>query len=86
MPERISNAGDSTDPQATTTVGASTVSAVVEPSAWVTVPATPVARPSSTVIRSTAHATTARAPESDASCSQVFIAERLQPCWQPIEQ
>ena len=29
---------------------------------------------------------TTRAPASEASCSQVFIAERLQPCWQPSGQ
>ncbi len=58
----------------------------MEPSAWVTVPSTPTARPSSTRIRSTAQPTTAFAPASEASCSHVFIAERLQPCWQPPEQ
>ena len=41
MPLRSSSAGDSIEPQATTTVGASTVSAVVEPSACVTVASTP---------------------------------------------
>ena len=86
MPERSSSAGDSTEPHATTTVGASTLSDVVDTSAWVTVRPRRSARPSSVVMRSTWQATTARAPESDASWSHVFIAERLQPCWQPIEQ
>ena len=86
MPERSSSAGDSTEPQATTTVGASTVTAVVEPSACVTVASTPVARPSSTRMRSAWQPGSASAPASDASCSQVFIAERLHPCWQPNEQ
>ena len=62
------------------------MSAVVEPSAWVTVASTPVAAPSSVRIRSAAQPTTALAPESDASWSHVFMAERLQPCWQPTVQ
>ena len=86
MPLRSSSAGDSIEPQATTTVGASTVSAVVEPSAWVTVASTPLACPSSARIRSAWQPGTQRPPASEQSCSQVFIAERLQPCWQPIEQ
>ncbi len=86
MPLRISSAGDSIAPQATTTSEASTVSAHVEPSSFVTVHSTPTARPSSTRMRSAWQPTTARAPASEASCSHVFIAERLQPCWQPIGQ
>ena len=61
--------GDSTEPHATTTVGASTVSAVCEPSARVIVASTPVARPSFTSTRSALHCTTQRAPASEASCS-----------------
>ncbi len=86
MPLRSSNAGDSIAPHATTTVGASTVRFVIVPSAWVTVASTPVARPSCVRILSAWQPTTTRPPPSEASCSQVFIAERLQPRWQPSRQ
>ena len=87
MPLRSSSAGDSTEPHATTTHEASTVEAPwsCRP-AWVTVASTPVARPSSVTMRSACAPTTARPPASEQSWSQVFIVERLQPCWQPTMQ
>ena len=83
MPERSSSAGDSIAPAATTTVGAWTVSAVVVPSSFVTVAATPLARPSLVRMRSARAPTTKRAPSSAASCRKVFIVDCLQPFWQP---
>jgi hypothetical protein len=62
------------------------VSRATEPSARVTAASTPVARPSSVSTRSARQPTTQLAPASEASWSHVFIAERLQPCWQPAGQ
>lgn len=68
MPERSNNAGDSSDPHATTTLGARTSTGVATPvSGSSKTAATPAARPPSVSTRSARQRTITRAPASTAS-------------------
>ncbi len=83
MSDRLSSAGDSSAPQATTTRGARTLTSAVRPSGWIHAPSTPAALPPSTRIRCTRVWVRKRAPASCASASQVRSALCLLPDWSP---
>ena len=84
MPLRSRSAGDSSDPHATTTVGARTVKLPwTFPSASMCTPSTPVAWPFSASTRCTRLRTYSSAPFSNASRSQVRSPEFFAPDWSP---
>ena len=83
MPERASSAGDSSEPHATTTRGARTVTLAPSPSGGAQSASTPAARPPSTSTFEARQCVRKRAPCSCASASQVRSALCLEPDWSP---
>ena len=83
MPDRSSSAGDSSEPQATTTRGAFTVTWALRPSGGCQTASTPAARPPSVETSVARVKVRKRAPCSCASASQVRSALCLLPDWSP---